>query len=345
MSLRCSRTGLLRDRSRGFTLIELLVVIAIIAILIGLLLPAVQKVREAASRNTCQNNLKQMGIALHNFAGNYNGQFPAALIHSGRHNYSTAPTPYAGPEVSYKGQAYLVFNHTGFVALLPFMEQEPLFRQYDYANVASSSNPYTKPLGPDPNPNTNRIVAQTWVKAYSCPSDIDPAGVTASPRTTGFYERDNLMRSNYLFNAGGTTDYDGPYAGISDASKGAFGNNGAMNISKANDGLSTILAIGESMQIHTASDYGPYWGAGVHTAVHGYVPNNQFVPNYPYGSCPGSTTLKCQYAWGFGSKHPGVTNFVMCDGSVRSIKDDANYTVFKAMTTPTNGEAIAGGEL
>src|SRR5262245_30870574 len=123
---------MVRSPRPGFTLIELLVVIAIIAILIGLLVPAVQKVREAANRTQCENNLKQIGLALHSF-DDVHKRLPAALIHSGRYNHPNA-IPYSGPEVRYTGP-YVVYNHTGFVALLPYIEQGPLFKQYNYQAV------------------------------------------------------------------------------------------------------------------------------------------------------------------------------------------------------------------
>jgi prepilin-type N-terminal cleavage/methylation domain-containing protein/prepilin-type processing-associated H-X9-DG protein len=358
-----------RPRCRSaFTLIELLVVIAIIAILVGLLLPAVQKVREAAGRMACSNNLKQMGIALHNFANAQSNRFPAAMIHSGRYNNANN-TPYQGPEVNYKGQPYVVYNHTGFVALLPYIEQSPLFNQYNYQNIANSSNPYGLPLGPDPSPNLNRFVGSQTIKTYTCPSDQNPPQVmVTSDAAKSFYERGvngtypGVARSNYLFNTGYYTDYDRDWANCAIWARGPFGNNGASSLTNMRDGTSNTLAIGESTQLnHTSSSYGPYWGAGTHTAVHGRIlhctRNQSDCPNgyQPSGgtnlaTClsyctingsPNAATIavKQQYAWQFGSYHTGGANFLFCDGSVRFVRDNVDYiTVMMPISTPVGGE-------
>jgi prepilin-type N-terminal cleavage/methylation domain-containing protein/prepilin-type processing-associated H-X9-DG protein len=329
-------------RIRGFTLIELLVVIAIIAVLIGLLLPAVQKVREAANRMSCSNNLKQMGLALHNY-DQTNGRLMAALIHSGRYN-NPNNRPYEGPEVSYKGQPYVIYNHTGFIAMLPYIEQENLFKQYRYDLVGSSSSPYGLPIGPNPIDNPNRIIAQTYIKIFTCPADENPPPqVDYQPYTTYWYERVGTRRSNYLFSAGHGTDYSGNYDGNLYYS-GAFGNNGAAALSRIKDGNSNTIAIGEAKQILTSTHFGPYWGSGTHTAVHGYTPVGRpdFNVNYPFGNAPGSTGgyRKTQYAWGFGSYHSNGANFVFCDGSVKFISNGILYPVFFALNTVNGGEVF-----
>jgi prepilin-type N-terminal cleavage/methylation domain-containing protein/prepilin-type processing-associated H-X9-DG protein len=348
---------MLRSGRRGFTLIELLVVIAIIAILIGLLVPAVQKVREAAQRTQCENNLKQIGLALATFDNTYK-RLPAAMIHSGRYlNSNGVYQPYSGPEVSYAGQPYKVYNHTGFVALLPYIEQGPLFKQYNYQYVSSSSSPYSPapggqsgysnpkgaPVGPNPANNPNAAVGAANVPIYVCPSDETPAPVITSndARTNNFYERVSARRGNYLFNTGDQTDYSAPWSTQSMAIRGPFGNDGAAALGRIPDGTSNTIAVGEAKQELTSSSYGPYPLYGTHTAVHGYTYPHKWEPNYPYGNCPGSDTQQCQYAWGFGSNHTGVTNFVFLDGSVRPIADGMDNLTFRALGTIAGGEVIA----
>lgn len=330
-------------KRRGFTLIELLVVIAIISILIGLLLPAVQKVREAANNMKCKNNLHQMGLALHNFDLTH-GRLPAAIIHSGRYN-NPNNRPYEGPEVSYRGQSpYMIYNHSGFVALLPFIEQDNLYRSYSYAYRASSSSPYGIPNAPaSPTGQNDNVAAQT-IKIYNCPTDTNPPPVeTRNPgQASDFYEMVSASRSNYLFNTGAYTDYDADWKNTGIFARGPFGNNGAIALSSVTDGASNTIGIGESVQKwHNGSTvFGPYWGTGTHTAVHGRGYYQDFTPNYPYGTCAPNTssTRRCTYAWGFSSNHPGTTNFVFLDGSVRGIGDRIDYLTFRAICTPDAGD-------
>jgi prepilin-type N-terminal cleavage/methylation domain-containing protein/prepilin-type processing-associated H-X9-DG protein len=328
-------------KRRGFTLIELLVVIAIISILIGLLLPAVQKIREAANNMKCKNNLHQMGLALHNYDLT-NGRLPAAIIHCGR-NSNANNRPYEGPEVSYRGQSpYLIYNHSGFVALLPYIEQDNLFRKYNYQYRASASSPYGIPVAPQL--ADNDFVAAQTIKIYNCPSDINPPPVeTQQPGVTSyFYEMVSASRSNYLFSTGYTTDYNGDWRSQAIAYRGAFGNNGAISIGNVTDGTSNTIAIGESLQKwHAYADvFGPYWGTGTHTAVHGWGVVAGTTPNYPYGPCAPnpSSSRKCTYAWGFSSNHPGSTNFVFLDGSVRGVRDTIDLSTWAAICTPDAGD-------
>jgi len=379
-------------RSSGFTLIELLVVIAIIAILIGLLLPAVQKVRDAAARSSCQNNLKQMGLALHNFADSIGGaKLPAAMINSGRVTPASNISNYKGPEVDLQAiyglgngstGTYTVFNHTGFVALLPHIEQSGLFARYDYKMVSNGSHPNAPTLGPDPSGNPNRIVGSTPISTYTCPADDKPAPVMVTADAAGsFYERGvngtypGVARSNYLFNTGYYTDYDRDWVNCAPWARGPFGNNGASSIANMKDGTSNTIAIGEATQTNHSASFGPYWGAGTHTSVHGRI--LQFTPGLVQqsggvgpGTCSGSacgvdycvaycginapnarmvtptttgTAGTQQYAWQFSSRHSGGANFVFCDGSVKFLRDSIDYvSVFQCLATPEGAEAVSG---
>ena len=185
-------------RRPGFTLIELLVVIAIIAILIGLLLPAVQKVREAAARVQCSNNLKQIGLGLHNYHDVYQKFPPASQVPWGQNGTGDCHMEYHG-----------TFGPNWAVLILPFIEQTPLFNQ---ANVQSFPGVPVVQNNVDPGANMSwRVIVGTPIKIFLCPSDGNNQTPFLNPAVPG--APNGWARGNYAANAG-YDDYDHVAGGV-----------------------------------------------------------------------------------------------------------------------------------
>jgi prepilin-type N-terminal cleavage/methylation domain-containing protein/prepilin-type processing-associated H-X9-DG protein len=344
--------GMSNPRRTGFTLIELLVVIAIIAVLIGLLLPAVQKVREAANRMKCSNNLKQQGIALHNFHDAY-GRFPPGKAQIGVGWY---PRSYPGLN------ATIAYNHTGFYYLLPFIEQDNLFRQYDPGYPSCNSVAFgSAPLagGGITAAHPNAAVVGSKVAVYACPSDGEPAPDDEPGSFCGNANaKTNARRSNYLFSTYNLTEWSAPWP-IATGARGAFGTNSTCQFSDITDGTSNTLMVGESKQMHTTEGGfrlgSPYWGAGTWGSSYGIVDNGAYgywginVPHPDFDSTNGGVAgfcrdrggNQCQYAWGFGSWHVGGANFLLCDGSVKFLANQTDPRVVLGAGTISGGEVVS----
>jgi prepilin-type N-terminal cleavage/methylation domain-containing protein len=320
------------SKRQGFTLIELLVVIAIIAILIGLLLPAVQKVREAAARTTTRNNLKNIALATHNCNDTYRRIPPA---------FQTTDPPAANATSPFGGRG------TVFFYLLPFMEQDNLYK----ASMTGNTYPTNKPDGSSsytPTGATSTVI-QTVVPSYLSPSDFTNS--TGQISAAG-----NCGSSNYAANYlvfGRPTDLTGATATGSATYPGGDGGLSIPKITNADGTSNTIFfvtkygvcqggASGTGGSTWAAWPGSAHCGGTAYMALFYYTSGSQLIPQVQPGS-PGSASLtvaqKCDYklAQGFSA---GGSQAALGDGSVRDIAPSILQATWTAACTPMGGEVL-----
>jgi prepilin-type N-terminal cleavage/methylation domain-containing protein/prepilin-type processing-associated H-X9-DG protein len=316
----------------AFTLIELLVVIAIIAILIGLLLPAVQKIREAAARMKCSNNLKQLVLACHNYH-DANDKLPmGSWAKNGDNRWETNTATQA------------IHNWTMYI--WPYIEQDNLAKQYNW-DVGFRGQNYSTVNGP---------VFKTVIKHYQCPSD-NPGVFGQEPGTEGF------TRSNYVachspdgtLMEKGVTKFDESCNNTNNpATKRALFNwNIKRGLMDASDGTSNTVALSEviSGPSGTADLRGLWWtdlGMGY---THLRTPNNPLPDKLlgspycnsskPQAPCDGSAPCWSALTIAARSYHTGGVNVALTDGSVRFVRNNIDAQMWIALASIDGGEVLS----
>jgi prepilin-type N-terminal cleavage/methylation domain-containing protein/prepilin-type processing-associated H-X9-DG protein len=309
-------------RRPAFTLIELLVVIAIIAILIGLLLPAVQKVREAAARAKCSNTLKQLGLAMHNFEG-ANGGFPPCRVNN--------PPPALGAH----------FQHTWAPYMFPYLEMQSLYNLYNF-NVNFDDN-VDNSKG-----TTNEVVIQNDIKLFVCPSAPDgrkQLGNTPNLGVTDYSPTTSITLSQYITVAL-------PPSPTDNSLRGVLGQNVFRKVAYVADGLSNTLAFAEdagrpqtwAMGARAAADHPPQ-PPGFRASIGGWAqPNNVInITGWnpaiaaPTNAFPGPCAVNCDNGEDIYSFHNGGANVLMADGAVRFLQATASMNTVALLISPNDG--------
>jgi prepilin-type N-terminal cleavage/methylation domain-containing protein len=299
----------------GFTLVELLVVITIIGVLIAMLLPAVQAAREAARRMQCTNNLKQLGLALHNYAATWHECFPRGA---------------AGVPAGFTAGSATVTTSVGFhVLLLPYIEQESL---YNKISLSVSS-----------------VGATTSISCYMCPSwpyAIVYTGSTANP----FRLAGAITTYNGVAGAHADTEPDvvNPSSGWGNVPKnGMFGSGFSRRMADVHDGLSHTLAVGEFVHLdRMTSDYSippgicRPWIYGNPGGVNFILYTSKVVEDSAINTRTNFGAVPFNHL-PFGSFHPGGANFLIGDGSVTFLSENILMSTYRALATVAGGEMIS----
>ncbi|MCA9162597.1 MAG: DUF1559 domain-containing protein [Planctomycetales bacterium] len=299
----------------GFTLVELLVVIAIIGVLVAMLLPAVQAAREAARRSSCSNNLKQIGLALHNYHDRMKS-FPPGGI-----------TPGACCGTS----SYISWP----ISILPEIEQQTLFDRYNHNAFNEHSS--------------NQFVRESIVESYGCPSDINVNRLERPESGNG--SGLNYRMSSYRCMGGrsdGANWWDDSASNMNTSWRGVLYSIGHPTVRKSTsrmadiiDGTSNTLMIGE-MHTRTRPRRGTFW-AYTYTSYNSSeaVPQSRTLIN-DYDRCVsiggGGGSNSCKRGWG--SFHPGVIQFTLADGSTRGISTTIDMNIWIGLATVGGGEAV-----
>ena len=339
-----SRDSHASRQQMGFTLIELLVVIAIIAILIALLLPAVQQAREAARRSQCKNNLKQIGLALHNYHDSF-GLFP----------YATANAP-SNSGTIFKASTDIVTNSTGWVMLLPYLDQAPLYNKYNFSwatgiadGLGTSSGMVAG--GTDPNTNTNLNLSKNLLAVLLCPSDDGPqvyasananygCGVANSARTT--YGFSVGHRTSSGTNVGGNGGY--AWSSLPLPTRSMFGLNSDSQIRDIKDGSSNTVAVIETTLDVDDGDC-QSWACSSHVGQGINFTMARGINNF--WCCSWRSPPNAQFQagrngeWGEpGSLHTGGIQVLMGDGAVRFISENIDTRTRINLSYMSDGNPI-----
>jgi len=332
-------------RRLGFTLVELLVVIAIIGILIALLLPAVQAAREAARRSQCTNNLKQLGLALHN----YHDAFKIFPAQGFNRRWAGGTSNDTGYKTDWK-------NHNGFVSMLPYLEQQSIYDQYDFSSCASYCTSHTQsqmsalPMaGVDPMTSGNAALVATQIAAFICPSDPGEL-LLGTGGAYGIQDGQSTYRgvkTNYDFNSTRISTFNYWYQNQTIQTRYMFGENSTTRVASVLDGLSNTVAICETLH-DCANGPCPAWGYRV------WVMSG--IDLYGETSNPGINVNDIPSTWAWvadktprpsrlrtwslsGSMHPGGVNACLGDGSVRFISETTDTNVLLQVSRMADGSS------